>query len=182
MTRAAAAPDFAEQVTRLFADDWATVNEDWQVFVANLDYGYDFQRMNVEFAAGTPLPATEANATIAADRGWQSSGLQLVAGQKYRLRASGRYRVAQEPRVWESEPGGVTIRYYRGKPLGILLAAVRDDDPSATAASGLVKPSVVGLETTLVAPRSGTLYLRVNDAPGSLEDNSGSLSVEITRP
>ncbi len=51
LPRAAATPDFAEQVTRLFADDWATVNEDWQLFVANLDYGYDFQRMNVEYAA-----------------------------------------------------------------------------------------------------------------------------------
>ncbi len=84
--------------------------------------------------------------------------------------------------MWESEPGGVTIRYYRGKPLGILLAAVRDDKASATAATGLIKPIVVGLETTLVAPRSGTLYLRINDAPGSLEDNAGTIAVEIARP
>jgi hypothetical protein len=43
----------------------------------------------------------------------------------------------------------------------------------------LLKPIVVGLGTSLTAPRTGTLYLRVNDAAGSLSDNAGSLDVEI---
>jgi hypothetical protein len=43
--RMAGEPDFAARVSKLFAEDWQTLNEDWQVFVANLDYGYDFGRM-----------------------------------------------------------------------------------------------------------------------------------------
>ena len=75
----------------------------------------------------------------------------------------------------------MTIRYYHAQPLGILLAAVRADEASAPGPSGLLKPIVVGLGTTLDVQQAGTLYLRVNDSPGSLGDNAGSLSVEITR-
>lgn len=179
LRRAAGDQDFAEQARKLFAADWARVNEDWQLYVANLDYGYDFQKMDVELAAGKPLAAAGARVSVAADRGWQSSGVQLEAGKKYRLRAAGRYEVAKEPRAWECEPGGVTIRYYHGQPLGILLAAIRSDDASGS--SGLLKPLVVGLGTTLSVEHAGTLYLRINDSAGSLGDNSGSLSVEIAR-
>ncbi len=177
----ASEPDFAQRVTRLLADDWARLNEDWQLFVANLDYGYDFERMNVEYSAAAPLAAASTRVVVAADRGWQASGVKLAAGATYRLRASGRYQVAQEPRAWECEPGGVTIRYYRGRPLGILLAAVRSEDAGAQVPSGLLKPIVVGLETALKTPRAGALYLRINDSAGSLSDNAGSLAVEITR-
>jgi hypothetical protein len=151
------------------------------LFVANLDYGYDFERMSVEYSAAAPLAAAGTRVAVAADRGWQASGVKLSAGATYRLHASGRYQVAQEPRAWECEPGGVTIRYYRGRPLGILLAAVRSEDSVAPGPSGLLKPIVVGLETTIKAPRDGALYLRVNDSAGSLSDNAGSLAVEIVR-
>jgi hypothetical protein len=181
LPRLAGERDFAQQVMQRFAADWARVNEDWQLFVANLDYGYDFQKMDVELAAGKPLAAEGARVSVAADRGWQTTGVQVEAGQKYRLRASGRYEVAKEPR-WECEPGGVTIRYYHGQPLGILLAAVRADDASGKDPSGLLKPVVVGLATTLDVRHAGTLYLRINDSAGSLSDNAGSLSVEIARP
>ena len=60
--------------------------------------------------------------SVAADRGWQSSGVRVDAGKSYRLRAAGRYQVADRPQPWPCEPGGVSIRYYRGRPLGILLA------------------------------------------------------------
>ena len=103
-------PDFAQRVNKLFAADAERLNEDWQRFVANLDYGYDFARMDVDRVAGKPLGDSSARVSVAADRGWQSSGVQLQAGRKYRLRASGRYQIALEPRAWMCEPGGVTIR------------------------------------------------------------------------
>ncbi len=181
LSRLAAHEDFSERTMKLFAGDWDRMNEDWQLYVANLDYGYDFQRMNVEPAAGKPLAAEGARVVVAADRGWQSSGVQLEAGKKYRLHATGRYEIAKDPRVWECEPGGVTIHYYHGQPLGILLAAVRADETSTKGPNGLLKLIVVGLETTLQVRQAGTLYFRINDSAGSLGDNSGSLSVEITR-
>ncbi len=178
--RLAGEPDFAARVSKLFAEDWQTLNEDWQVFVANLDYGYDFQRMQFDYAAGAPLDESSKRVTVAADRGWQASGIRLEAGKKYQLTASGRYSVAQQPKVWACEPGGITIRYYHAQPLGILLAAVRSDDPQAKGSSGLTRPIVVGLDRTLSVDRPGTLYLRINDSAGSLADNAGTLSVEVS--
>ncbi|MGD9720620.1 MAG: hypothetical protein AB7O59_16545 [Pirellulales bacterium] len=171
-------PDFNAELRRAFGDDWPQVQEDWQLFVANLDYGYDFERMDLDRTPGTPLPAGGGRARVAADRGWQASGVRLQSGKKYRLHASGRYQVASAPRVWWCEPGGVTIRYYHAQPLGILLAAVRADGDDA-GTSGLVRPAVVGRETVFTAPRDGNLYFRVNDSAGSLGDNAGSLEVEI---
>jgi hypothetical protein len=182
LPRLAGEHDFGQHVMKLFAADWDRVNEDWQLYVASLDYGYDFEKMDVAFVAGKPLAAEGARLSVAVDRGWQSTGVQVEAGQKYQLRASGRYEVAQEPRAWECEPGGVTIRYYHGQPLGILLAAIRADDAGGRDPSGLLKPIAVGLATTLDVQQSGTLYLRINDSAGGLGDNAGSLSVEIARP
>jgi hypothetical protein len=175
-----AEPDFAARVEQTFARDRARLDEDWQLFVANIDYGYDFARMEVERREGAPLAPRGESVTVAADRGWQSSGVALAPG-RYRLRAGGRYQVAGGEPPWMSEPGGVTIEYYRGRPLGILLAAVRDDDAGAGGSSGLLAPIVVGLGTTLVVERPGTLYLRINDSPGALADNAGSAAVEVAK-
>lgn len=175
------AADFSARFRQLFADDWAQLAEEWQVFVANLDYGYDVPRMALDFAPGRPMADTTARATVAADQGWQNSGIRLEAGTTYRLQASGRYQVADKPQVWWCEPGGVSIRYYRGRPLGILLAAVRPDQPLTAGPSPLIYPTVVGLGTTLTPRHSGTLYLRINDSAGELADNAGELTVEVLK-
>jgi hypothetical protein len=116
---------------------------------------------------------------IAADRGWQNSGLRLDAGVTYRLSAKGRYQVAKEPKTWWCEPGGVSIRYYQGRPLGILLAAVRPDHPPPGSTSVLLRPIVVGLGATLLPKESGTLLLKINDSAAELGDNAGELKVEV---
>ncbi len=173
---------------RLFADDWAHLETDWLAFAASIDYGYDFQRMAIDLEAGKPLDAGGARAKIEADRGWQSSGLRLAAGQMYELSASGRFQLARSKAIWWCEPGGVTIRYYRGQPLGILLAVVVPDEPprgaadadAAQAASDpWASPTAVGLKGVLSPTHSGTLYLRINESAADLADNSGAVEVEI---
>ena len=175
-------PDFNERFYRLFEPDWQELCEEWQLMVANMEYGYDVERSAVDFtpATASPLPLGEGSGvravTVAADRGWQNSGLRLEAGKNYRLTASGRYQVAKgsprplgegpgvraadsgNPRIWWCEPGGVLIRYYKGRPLGILLAAVRPDHPPANSTTALIRPTVVGLGTTLSPTESGTLF------------------------
>jgi hypothetical protein len=180
LRRQVARADFARHVDELFAPDRAQLDEDWQLFVANLDYGYDFARMEIEREPGVPLGSDGQTVAVAADRGWQSSGIALAPG-KYLLHARGRYQVRGGEPAWMSEPGGVTIEYYNGRPLGILLAAVRGDDAGADSLSGLLKPKPIGLGATLIVDRPGTLYLRINDSAGSLADNRGSATVEITK-
>jgi hypothetical protein len=173
-------PDFAEQFGALYRDDWQDLSEQWQLFIANLEYGYDLERAAVDFQPGEDLPSGGRTVTVAADRGWQSSRLRLEAGKPYRIRAQGRYQVAASPQIWWSEPGGVSIRYYQGRPLGMLLAAVRYDDRQPDEPSGLLSVAAVGIDSTLTPSRSGTLYLRVNDSAAELSDNAGTLDAEIT--
>lgn len=172
-------PDFTDRFFRLMKDDWQQLSEEWQVMVAGLEYGYDVGRSAVDFTPGKALPTSGGLVTVAADRGWQNSGLRLEGGVAYRLTASGRYVVAQKPQPWVCEPGGVSIRYYRGRPLGLLIAALRPDDPADDGFSALQRSAVVGLETTLTPNETGTLYLKINDSAAELDDNTGELKVEI---
>jgi len=174
-------PDFTERFFRLMKDDWQQLSEEWQVMVTGLEYGYDVARTAIDFTPGKPLPQAGATVAVAADRGWQNSGLRMEGGVAYRLRASGRYEVAQKPQPWPCEPGGVSIRYYQGRPLGILLAALRPDQAANSGSSPLLRPAVVGLGTTLTPNQSGTLYLKINDSAAELDDNTGELQVEIQR-
>ncbi len=114
-----------------FSSDGAQMAEEWQVFISDIAYGYDFSPHSDRFPPGVKLPPRGAKLTVAADRGWQNTGVRLEAGKTYDLQATGRYQVGKEPRVLWSEPSGVSIRYVRGKPLGMLLAAVRPDDARA---------------------------------------------------
>jgi hypothetical protein len=179
MLRHVTEPDLPAQIDRLLEPDWQQLSEEWQVMVVNMEYGYDVPRSAIDFAAGRPLPSQGAQVTVAADHGWQSSGLRLEAGRPYHLSAAGRYAVAQQPKTWWCEPNGVTIRYYKGQPLGVLMAAVRPDAPPPGSSSALLRPVVIGLSALLTPPQSGTLYLKINDSPAELSDNSGTLSVKI---
>lgn len=177
MVRHIRRPDFTDVFRRLFREDWELVSEEWQVFAAELDYGAEVSRVAVDFTAGRPLPEGGATVTVAADRAWQNSGIRLEAGRAYRLSASGRYQVAAWPRPWPCEPGGVSIRYYRGRPLGLLLAAIR---PLRWAGrSALLNAVAVGLGTTLVPAQTGTLFFRINESNGGLRDNAGTLEVRV---
>jgi hypothetical protein len=191
-------PNFNQYVFEIFKNDWRQLSEEWQVFIAGLEYGYDISRTAIDFTPGKPLPEKGSIVTIAADRGWQNSRIALQAGKKYRLTASGRYQVAAQPKIWWCEPGGVSIRYYQGRPLGILLAAVRPDDTSARSQaepgnenywtvsgrekespSTFLRPIAVGQGTTITPEQSGTLFLKINDSAAELNDNAGEIKVEI---
>jgi len=174
--------DFQRRFQKLFAADWEHLAEEWQVMVADMHYGQDIPRTAIDFSPGRPLPAAGAAVAVTADRGWQNSGLVLQAGTRYRLDASGRFQLGQKPQVWGCEPGGVSIRYHAGQPLGVLLGAVRPEHLAADRPSPLVRPVVVGLGTTIVPETTGTLYLKLNDSPAELADNAGTCRVRIGRP
>ncbi len=173
------AADFNDRFHQMWSADWQELCEQWQVMVVDMHYGQDIVRTAIDFAPGRPIAASGAEVSVAADRGWQNSGLVLQAGRTYRLRAQGRYQVADRPQVWWCEPGGVTIRYHQGRPLGLLLAAVRPDAPPADSSSALLRPSVVGLGAELSVETTGTLFLKINESPAELADNAGSCSVVI---
>jgi len=166
--------DFNARLRRALANDWGQLQTAWRIYLDTLDYGYDFPRMRVEAITARPVLATGARVKVAVDRGWQSAGVRVQAGHRYHITAKGRYSVARQPREWPCEPGGVTLRYYRGHPLGMLLAGSDDDkDP----AGFHLWP--IGLDATIEPTHNGTLYFRINESPGSLNDNAGEVEVSV---
>ncbi len=195
-------PNFNELFFKAFGDDWDRLTDEWQVLVGNLEYGHDIRKTSIDFTPGKPLGSAGASVRVAADRGWQNSRIRLESGRTYRLRASGRYQVAERPRIWWCEPGGVSIRYYQGRPLGILLAAVHPEAEKGTrfnlpprpggcfaqikpgpffGPSKFLRPIVVGLQAKLTPDLPGILFFKINDSAAELGDNAGSLNVEIKR-
>lgn len=163
-----------------FRKEWTELHAEWQAFIATLDYGYDAERMAMSHKKSSVLTG-DASVQIAADGGWQSTGWRLKAGVSYQLSAAGRYEIAREQVggrevPWPSEPGGVTLQYHEGSPLGMLMGAWRTlGDPSFST------PFEIGLRADLKPPTDAVLYLRVNDSAAQLSDNRGELTASIRR-
>ncbi len=162
---------------------WSLLTQEWAVFTHDLEHGYDISRTTIDPTPGEPLDAAQPTATVkvSANRGWQNSGVWIEEGHTYQLRARGRYQVAKTTKPWLSEPGGVSIRYYHGRPLGVLLAAVVPENATMNTPSGFLNPHVVGLDSEIKPQHTGTLYFRVNDSVGELSDNVGTLTVVVSR-
>jgi hypothetical protein len=202
-------PQFTPKFRRMFAGDWSDLAAEWQAYIAELDYGYDIPRMAMVHKDVAPVDGASRRATVDATRGWQSTGWLLRAGKEYRLAASGRYTIADDGQPWPCEPGGVTIDYHRGRPLGALLGALRPTAGHSEPALGHSEPfgapqdrhredssppslenrhnanasfahsMLIGLGTTVRPDRDAVLYVRVNDSPAKLHDNAGNLTLKI---
>ena len=170
---------FNRRFRDLFRKDERELIEEFILFTTSLQYGHDVKRTAIEFKDGKPLAAEGAQIKVAADRGWQSSGVRLEAGKTYRITASGRFQVAAGPKPWISEAQGVSIRYHKSRPLGMLLGAVRPDEFTAGEIIAMTEPFAVARRATITPKKTGTLYLKINDSAGELGDNSGELSVRI---
>lgn len=179
--------NFNEKVRRDFDADWNDLQAEWQAFVVTLDHGFDFERMAIDFQKGQPLVGPSHPIDISAERGWQSSGVWLEAGQSYKVTATGRYQIAAEEvdgkkQTWPCEPGGVSIVYNDGHPLGMLLGAIHTGaELLSNDAMSFADPAPIGLQAIIKPTKSGTLYLRVNDSAAKLDDNRGSLTVTVER-
>ena len=180
---------FHSEVADLFREFEHELNTEWELFSANLQYGYKATHAAIDFQSGTPLTPEQPQRRIpiAADRGWQSSGVLLEAGQTFEITASGRITLADQPKPWESEPQGITFRYFDRRPIGLVIGCLHTDANSATDKPLPVLPTTmrkdfaIGRGCSFTASHTGTLYLRVNDAWNSLDDNRGAVSVTVER-
>jgi len=175
---------FTRHFRKELAEQWPQLSEEWQLFTRNILYNYDLQRELVQRKPSKPVPTSGATVSVDVAHGWQSSGLRLEAGVTYQITATGRYSMANRPKVWWCEPGGVTIHYWAGRPLGQLLGAIRPDKLDETSLSPLADPTktiALGLSETITPRTSGTLYLQINDSPAKRSDNTGKATVAIKR-
>ena len=166
-------PQFNQRFREEFHDQWPELLAEWRAYISTLDYGYDTKRMAMVHQPAE-IHEADAGVTIAADRGWQSTGWALRAGRKYFVTAQGRYQIAEDEAPWPCEPGGVTLEYWEGRPLGMLLGMLR------ATRDNTISPSIaIGLQGAVEPAADAVLYLRVNDGPAGLGDNRGSLRASI---
>jgi hypothetical protein len=167
-------PDFNERFRKQFHKEWDDLQFEWQAFIAALDYGYVPEPMALSHTPAKPI-AESATTEIAVDEGWQATPWLLETGQTYQLTAKGRYEIAHDGETWPCEPGGVTLRYHDGQPLGMLIGTLRSKKNSGEFA----KPLPVGPQATLRPKEDAVLYLRVNDSSAELSDNGGEITLRI---
>jgi len=172
--------DFSVRLVNRLKPHWPQIAEDWQLFVANCDYGYDVARASVVRKDAESLPAGGGTATIAADRGWQSSGFQVEAGNTYQIEAAGKFTIGgDEEKPWPCEPNGITLHYHRGQPLGMLLAGISEVGDEVRGITPLAKPTPIGADGTITPAYSGVLYFCLNESPAGLADNQGTVAVRV---
>jgi len=168
--------NFDRRFRRIFDSDRAQLDKEWRLFISTLDYGHDIASEAIDFKQGQPLAAGGSQRlTLQSNRGWQSTGVAVIAGQPIHIIATGRFTIAQDSdgAPWPCEPNGVTLDYHAGRPLGELLATVDTGDGAFT------EWRPIGLAADYTPPATGTLYLRVNDAPNALADNKGTVEVIV---
>lgn len=175
--------DFTARLAATPGWDASRAARDYAAFLAELDYGYDFARSAIDWSPGRLLTGPRRGA-VDATRGWQNSGFALRRGDRYRVVADGRFRIGEVAAgapagstPLESEADGISLRWYRGRPIGRLLAA-QWIEPAAGKPPAFVILGT-GREAAFTAAGNGPLFLRINESPGELGDNRGALAVEI---
>ena len=156
---------------------------DFDAFTDGLDYGWDFSRMAIDWTAGPSLDGSE-EFIVAADRGWQNAGCSLTAGQRYATTARGRVglgSVVDEASKLitplESEPAGISLQWYRGRPVGRLHVAQWGVDVPGTRPRFIVLAEGAAAEFT--ARFDGPVYLTINGSPHGLAVNRGGYLVSL---
>ena len=112
--------EFSRKFFRTVKNDWPQLKRDWQLFLADMEYGIQIAQLAIIDVEGQGGDVFSIDAT----RGWQKTTFEVKKGQTYEINASGRFQVADDGTPWPCEPGGVTIEYFRGHPLGMLMAGI----------------------------------------------------------
>lgn len=149
---------------------------EWFLFIRSFDFGYDFKANAIEFRDGHSF-TEKTDLDLSANQAWLSSGLKLKKGQKYRIRAVGRFEIYDERGVLPCEPNGITLRYYQGEPLGKLLGTILTEDSSSR--ENFPEILAIGSQLYFTPKETGTLYFRVNCSAEELKKNKGIFKVRV---
>ena len=169
------------------------LDRDWALFINELDYGYDVRASRLTEAAPfeptTPTSNRSETYQVSASQSWQTTGIEVRQGDRIGFSATGEIIIGKTSKPWVSQASGITIDYYSGQPLGKLMACVVPENLSqedvaevrafdSIAVGTGVTPSGSGPKAQIIAS-DGVLWLRINESPAHLRDNSGHLEVSI---
>lgn len=133
----------------------------YRVDLCHWDWDKRFRLLDAPELRGT------ASVRIEAARGYQASGLTVVAGQSYAYASSGAWGTSRDT--------STTCANGDAEGKGRIMAVVLD-------AFRLSEPFELGSTGTFQASCSGNLYLRCRDHWNQLHDNHGAIQIRFTRP
>jgi hypothetical protein len=178
-------PDFNARLAALPGWDPARAARDYAAFIDDIDYGWDFSRMAIDWSPGLPL-TRRVTLTVDASQGWQNPGVAAAAGRRYAFTATGRVGLGSVTdatsgtvKPLESEADGISLEWYRGQPTGRLLIG-QWVERSAEGEPPRFVVLASGAQGELTAAADGPLFLRLNGPPGRLAAHDGTISVAVT--
>ncbi len=157
------------------------LERDWYLFLADIDYGYDVDRSRLISIDSANLRSGAARFKIRADHSWQKTGVVVNPGDRFRVHGGGRFQVGKTTQPWPCEANGITLDYYRQRPLGMLMVGLLDQNAQTIKEQvrGLLDPQAVGRESVITFDKPGTLCFRINESPANMNDNQGVLEVIV---
>ncbi len=180
---------FNRRMRRSLNSDWDELSRDWELYLGEIEYGFEVARAQVSDAESVVVENRPdvSGFKIKSDRSWQTTTLAVRKGERYQVSGKGEFIIAKfsdaGAQPWTSQSNGITIKYHRGHPLGMLHAGILD--PSAATAKeqvkGLLNPVPIGLAAEFTASQDGILCLRINESPAALDDNEGGLEVTVEK-
>jgi hypothetical protein len=178
-------PDFNARLAALPGWDPDRAARDYAAFIDDIDYGWDFSRLAIDWSPGVPL-AGPVTLPVDASQGWQNSGVAAAAGRRYAFTATGRVglgsvtdAISGTVTPLESEADGISLEWYRGQPTGRLLIG-QWVERSAEGEPPRFVVLASGAQGELTAAADGPLFLRLNGPPGRLPERDGTISVAVT--
>jgi hypothetical protein len=157
-------------------------------FLDHLQRGFDVGRCRWDWKrTARPLRSGRSTeSTIAADRGWQPSGVKVVKDQQYVADVSGEWQtapVADSPNASDESTGNSDTA---GEPSRNSVAAGAGESIAAGTLTGCIladdvlsEEFAIRPDEPFIPPAGGALYLRCFDSWTELGDNTGERVVRI---
>ena len=160
------------EVLGWIGEDLGLVQSEFNGFVSELDYGVEAASVIVDLKADESELPQNGKLAVQAGLGWQAL-LITKSERAIELHATGRCVLQSSPYRFESEPQGITLRYVKGRPMGMLLGSVV---PRKAALDQTRRWTSIGVgpAAKVSLPSASILLLRVNDDNRELADNRGA--------
>lgn len=169
---------FTQRLLAIPAFNPDDARRDFDAFTDDLDYGYDLEQMMIDWSPGEPLQEVVSRKLDPA-RGWQNTGVSVEQGARVRFQTRGRSELGRLPGIdvdLTSEGQGITIDWYRGRPIGRLFIAQWIADP-ADAGRPRFERLAEGSTGSFIAATTGPIFARINDSPAGRRDNGEGLEL-----
>ena len=140
---------------------------EYDFFLANLDNGVRADLIAWQWNRKSRLipPTRFSSAEVKAKAGWQATGIQVQAGERYDVAAKGEWSVDDKH---STDANGLADG--RGRLVGVVMSDLT-----------LSEPFELGKAATFAAPADGDLYLRCRDKFSQLADNGDAVKVYVRR-